>query len=264
MNWLTSVHNGIRLCGRRKHRERPGQPANRGSSLADHAPSTLATYWTQIGELDRSRAESAWRWFIERYRGFVHDVLGRFVGSEHADDATSDFWSVPVRQRRAAACRSFAAAARLPGRCDAQLRAPVAARPWDCRSRKQTTRESSTNWLAAQRCRSARRRGDVALGQQCAAQRARRRWSGGGRTARSCSAASTASAIATGEPGRPLSITETAARLQCNVNAVHQALHRGARPRHCLEIELRNLVGAEKWPMRSHSSSMRLVARVRG
>ena len=57
-----------------------------------------------------------------------------------------------------------------------------------------------------------------------------------------------------GQPDRPLSVTETATRLQCNVNAVHQALHRGRqRLRHCLEVELRNLVGpaemAEEIPL---------------
>jgi RNA polymerase sigma factor (sigma-70 family) len=47
-----------------------------------------------------------------------------------------------------------------------------------------------------------------------------------------------------GQEGRALSVTETAARLQCSVNAVHQALHRGRqRLRYCIELELRNLVG---------------------
>src|SRR5262249_7114269 len=70
--------------GRQDEKEQP---------LRGHGGSTLATYWTQIDALDRARAESAWRWFVDRYRGFVRSVLARFVGSVRADAATDDFWA---------------------------------------------------------------------------------------------------------------------------------------------------------------------------
>ncbi|MBL8728397.1 MAG: sigma-70 family RNA polymerase sigma factor [Planctomycetes bacterium] len=205
--------------------------------MPDHVPSTLATYWTQIGKLDQSHAESAWGWFIERYRGFVHDVLARHVGSARADAATSDFWSylfvgdVLQRADRGRRLRGF-----LVG----VLR--NFARQW---LRRQGTSLAPAGAADEPSVVDLPEEEEMALWAENVLHNAlaemQRRWPNSALVLRCFYGLRDAS----GQPERPLSVTETAARLQCNVNAVHQALHRGRqRLRHCVELELKNLVGS--------------------
>lgn len=208
--------------------------------------STLATYWTQIGDLDRSHAESAWQWFVERYRRFVRDVLVHLVGRANADAATGDFWSylfesgVLQRADRSRRLRAF-----LVG----------------------VLRNFARQWLKKHRvafptvpdadeptCVDLQEDEEMALWASNVLHNAlaemERRWPNSALVLRCFYGLRDRN----GQPGRPMSVTETAARLQCNVNAVHQALHRGRqRLRGCLELELRNLVGdcevAEEIPL---------------
>jgi len=204
--------------------------------VVEHAPSTLATYWTQIGRLDQSRAESAWSWFVERYRGFVHDVLVRHVGSAHADAATGDFWSylfVGDVLRRADPAR------RLRGFLVGVLR--NFARQW---LRSQGASFASLGEADPTGVVELPEDEEVALWARSILHNSlaemERRWPNSALVLRCFYGLSDRS----GQAQSQLSVTETATRLQCSVNTVHQALHRGRqRLRYCIELELKHLVG---------------------
>lgn len=56
-------------------------------------PETLATRWTQIGNLHGRGSEAAWQWFVGRYRPFVRGILGRsLTRATEADAAEQEFW----------------------------------------------------------------------------------------------------------------------------------------------------------------------------
>ncbi len=53
----------------------------------------LRTRWSMLDQLDGSRAEESWHWFIQRYRGFVAGVLHRMLRDpDEARRAVDEFW----------------------------------------------------------------------------------------------------------------------------------------------------------------------------
>jgi RNA polymerase sigma factor (sigma-70 family) len=197
--------------------------------LRDPSKTTLATYWTQVGRLERATAESAWRWFIGRYRGFVLDVLRRSLGADAAP-AADDFWGYLFtsgaleRADRTRRLRPFLVGVlRNFGRDWRRRNRPSAP---DQASFEPTTADSYEDEELALWATSVLRN---------ALDEMRHRWP------------SSAEVLALfygldGSDG--VAVTEIAGKLACNANAVHQALHRGrARLRRCLELELLDLVG---------------------
>ncbi len=55
----------------------------------------LDTRWSRLDALEGSRtgAEDAWQWFVQRYRGFVRDVLASVLRRQDlVDHAEQEFW----------------------------------------------------------------------------------------------------------------------------------------------------------------------------
>ncbi len=220
----------------------PGSRLGRTGRLRvdEQAHSTLATYWTHVGELDQSRAESAWTWFVERYRGFVRGVLRRFLGDAHADAATDDFWTylftskVLSKADRSRRLRAFLVGV-LRNFAHDWRRAHVSAQQGEDEEAPDRETfdlhedEEMSLWAS-----NVLRNALVEM---------ERRWPNSAEVLRSFYGLS----LADDRPVEPLSVSETAKRLGCNTNAVHQALHRGRkRLRSCLEAELARLVGREE------------------
>ncbi len=204
--------------------------------MSENAPSTLATYWTQVAKLDQSHAESAWSWFVTRYRGFVEEVLARLVGRAQAAAATDEFWTYLFlggalqRADRSRRLRAF-----LVG----VLR--NFARQW---LQQKQAAEAKRELVEEPAVEDLREDEEVAIWAAHVLRNAlaemERRWPNSALVLRCFYGLRNGE----GEAQAPLSVTATAKLLQCNVNAVHQALHRGRqRLRHCLELELVNLVG---------------------
>ena len=216
-----------------------GSQNAREQPLRGHGASTLATYWTEIGALDRARAESAWRWFVLRYRGFVREVLARFLGPVRADAAADEFWSylftgeVLQRADRARRLRPF-----LVG----VLR--NFARDW---SRRHAPGPHELGDVPEPLAVDLHAEVEMSLWAQNVLRNAlaemERRWPNSAEVLRLFYGVAPSGR----EAGVALSITQIAERLRCQTNAVHQALHRGRdRLRRCLETELTSLVGAEE------------------
>ena len=202
-------------------------------------PTTLATYWTQIDQLERSQAEDAWHWFIGRYRGFVRSVLARFVRERNAEAATDDFWAYLFtsdvlqkadRDRRlrgflVGVLRNFARdwlrRHRSPGQ-DIEL--PPERATFDLHED-----EVISLWAASVL--------HNALDQM------HQRWPNSAEVLRMFYGLGDNES----SPREALTVSQTADALNCTTNAVHQALHRGRkRLRACLEVELERLVGPEE------------------
>lgn len=211
--------------------------------MIEHKPqfrqTTLATYWTQIGELDRSQAEDAWNWFIDRYRGFVRSVLARFVTERHADAATDEFWAylftsdVIQKADRDRRLRGFLVGVLRNFAKDWLRRQRSPGQPVEDLPERPTfdlhEDEELTLWAASVL--------------HNALEQMHQRWPNSADVVRMFYGLGDDAE----HPRAALSVTQTAAALQCTTNAVHQALHRGRkRLRACIEHELERLVGADE------------------
>lgn len=55
---------------------------------------SLHTRWSMLDELRGGGAEEAWRWFIDRYRGYIGTCLRRLIQApERAEQAMEEVWS---------------------------------------------------------------------------------------------------------------------------------------------------------------------------
>lgn len=75
---------------------------------------SLTTQWSQIERMREHADESAWRWFIERYRGYLRATLRRMLPSACCvETAVDEFWGylfqsgVVARMQRPMRFRAF-------------------------------------------------------------------------------------------------------------------------------------------------------------
>lgn len=191
----------------------------------------LTTRWVRLRELHRAGvgAEDSWRWFVERYRPFVHDVLAqRLPSSRTIHAAEEEFWGylfLSEAVRRADGARSFRP----------YLAGIVRnfARDWLRREQNGTSTTVDPEEVAeAITPDSLEAKSWVAnvLALSLDALRAENERAADAITA----------FYGLGQSHDPVPVRAIAARLQCSVQAVYMVLHRGRlRLRELVEAELR-------------------------